>query len=133
VPSGPGTVQCVGYLRVWDRTTGKVIRTPAHNPTDYFCALTFSADGKKLFCGTRGTTERSGLLRGERATWSASRVFCWDTTTWAELWSADGEHFRVDHLVLSPSGDRLLAADHGGCGCSTRRPATPRWAGPAAA
>src|SRR5205085_5374413 len=70
VPSGPNSFQCVGYLRVWDRATGKVSQLPPHNPNDYFGALTFSPDGKRVYVGSGGYVERTD----GRARWRASRV-----------------------------------------------------------
>src|SRR5262249_33104099 len=55
VPVSANALHLEGHVHIWDRTTGKVTRLPAHNPDDYFCTLTFSADGKKLFCGAQGT------------------------------------------------------------------------------
>jgi WD40 repeat protein len=110
IRAGPNSFRSVGYVRVWDRTTGKVTRMPPHDPNESFGAVTLSADGKRLYAGSGGYVERSD----GRARWKASRVVCWDTTTWEELWATDGEHGRVYQLLFSPSGDRVVAGDDGG-------------------
>jgi WD40 repeat protein len=101
----PGGFRCVGFVRVWDRSTGAV-RTVGHNPINYLRPV-LSADGKRMYIGTRGTTKRSGNVGGQQLIWSAGEVHCWDTTTWKELWSVEIDGGDPWPLVETPSGRRL--------------------------
>jgi len=99
-----------GYLRIWDRRTGAV-RTLGDGRLDYYRTAAISADGKRLYGGTRGVAQRVDSL-GTR--WQAGEVHCWDTTTWKELWSTEMDGGEPQQIAETPSGRRLWVADEHG-------------------
>jgi WD40 repeat protein len=111
VPIGPNSSRLVGYLRVWERDTGKIRTLGDGSSHDYFRTVALSPDGKRLFAGTRGANEHTEIRNKRRVTWQVGVVHCWDTTTWKELWSIETPGGVPTRLTIAPSGRRLWVAD----------------------
>ena len=103
----PGGCNCVGYLWVLDRKSGKVAETLLENcDADYIRQMGLSADGSKLFAGTI-TPPRPVMLNGRPQNLRFSDVHCWDTAKWKQEWTLEIEMTGFWAFAAPPNGKRI--------------------------
>jgi len=109
-----GKTRTVGLVSVFDRKTGKLHQTLPDTAPDHYMAVTFSADGKRLFAVTRSQEMKGLLPNGTPVRRSYSEVRCWDTATWKQEWATLGQPGSGWALGVSPSGTRIVMSDFAG-------------------
>ena len=90
-----------GRLRVWDLQTGRRCGLTIHNDDDahYVLSVAVTPDGKKVISGLEG----AGLSSMD------NRLKVWDLETTEELLTLIGHCQRVEAVVVTPNGRRVVS------------------------
>ncbi|MGO9471120.1 MAG: WD40 repeat domain-containing protein [Isosphaeraceae bacterium] len=118
---GGKTIAAMGddnQLRFWDVASGKLTKVfPAlgkelqiDSPRAHPTSLAISPDGRLLAVGRGGTTDRSGQVRYDEATFLQIRVL--DAETGELVWSHVGRRRSLYQLTFSPDS-QVLVSDTG--------------------
>jgi RNA polymerase sigma factor (sigma-70 family) len=122
VPMDGGGCNCLGYLWLIDRKTGKVEKTLIENDSvDYVRQMALSADGKKMYVGR--AVPWAVFVMGKPHTTTGAEVQCWDTTRWEVEWAQAGDFtHRAWAFAAAPDGKRVAVSSENGV--DLRDPAT---------
>jgi WD40 repeat protein/tRNA A-37 threonylcarbamoyl transferase component Bud32 len=123
-PDGQLLVTADGKGRIWDATSGKMLRVLNGGPEHPIHSAQFSKDGKKILTlgggvdagEAPGPTSAGITLDGRRvlAPNPNYRARIWDSRTGQQLTILQGHAGPVDVAVLSPDGTRVITASHDG-------------------
>jgi WD40 repeat protein len=104
---GPGPSTAMATIRVWDATTGKLLRSwPGHGYAIHALAVSPRGD---LVASAGAEAQGAEATRPLDVT-----VKLWDAATGAQLARFEGHERVITSVAFSPMGDRLLASDRGG-------------------